>query len=220
MSDAAVLTYNPGIFDVRSIEEAKSIILTPEAQPTDERWEKETEYLTGVLGAKFTPLEPSDVVLDYGCGIGRLAKALIQRYGCTVIGVDISYSMRVLSQGYVGSERFISCSPDMFRTMVTAGLRVNGAFAVWVLQHCLHVWDDVATIKASLRDGDRLVVVNDRNRIIPAAEHRWASDGYDLPSLLDAEFHMESIDSIETDLVAANVAANSYIGTYVKRGGE
>lgn len=217
MNDAAVLTYNPGIFDVRTMEEAKAIILTPEAQSTDERWEKETEYLTSVLGTEFTPLGPKDVLLDYGCGVGRLAKALIQRYGCTVVGVDISPSMRALAQVYVQSDRFITCSPDMFRTMVASGLRVDAAYAVWVLQHCLHVWEDVAAIKASLRDGNRLVVVNDQRRIVPARETRWASDGYDLPGLLAEEFDVQDFVPIKTDLVAANVAASSYIGTYVKR---
>ena len=219
MNDAAVLTYNPGIFDVRSIEEAKAIILTHEAQPTDERWDKETGYLVSVLGAKFSPLTHTDVVLDYGCGIGRLAKALIERHGCVVIGVDISPSMRALAQVYVKSERFVSCSPDTFAAMVAGGLRVDAAYAVWVLQHCPHVWDDVRRIKASMRTGDRFVVVNDRNRIVPTLEQRWVSDGYDLGGLLDTEFHTESIEPITTDLVASNVAASSYIGTFVKREG-
>ena len=37
--------YNPSVFEVRSIEEARRIALTDEGMPTDERWERETPYL-------------------------------------------------------------------------------------------------------------------------------------------------------------------------------
>ena len=49
------------------------------------------------------------VVLDYGCGVGRLAKAMIEAKGCAVIGLDISARMRTLAQDYVASDRLSPC---------------------------------------------------------------------------------------------------------------
>jgi cyclopropane fatty-acyl-phospholipid synthase-like methyltransferase len=54
------------------------------------------------------------VVLDYGCGIGRLAKAMIDASGCSVVGLDTSPEMRKLADDYVGSDRFIAVSPSQF----------------------------------------------------------------------------------------------------------
>ena len=40
--------------------------------------------------ATLTPIGPSTRVLDLGCGIGGPARFLAARYGCKVIGVDLS----------------------------------------------------------------------------------------------------------------------------------
>src|SRR5262249_29871734 len=96
------LTYNPEIFSVRNVREPKALILTAETSTTDARWEQETPLLCGLIDAR-AKIGPETVVLDYGCGIGRMSKALIERYGCRVIGVDISPSMRALAVEYVGS---------------------------------------------------------------------------------------------------------------------
>src|SRR6185436_7844642 len=98
-------TYNPGVFAVGSIEQAKSIILTPEDSTTEARWRTETGYLAELI-ASHLALDSASVVLDYGCGIGRIAKELIQRTKCTVLGVDISPNMRALAPQYVQSDLF------------------------------------------------------------------------------------------------------------------
>jgi SAM-dependent methyltransferase len=86
--------YRPEIFNPSSVDDARRIILTPEpGLSTDERWDRETPYLADRLVETMMPDE-SSLVLDFGCGIGRLAKAVIERSGCTVIGVDISARMR------------------------------------------------------------------------------------------------------------------------------
>ena len=43
-------------------------------------------------------------VLDYGCGVGRLAKVMIEHYGCRVVGVDIS-SVDVQHGSHLCAER-------------------------------------------------------------------------------------------------------------------
>ena len=56
---------------------------------------------------------PNQDIIDYGCGIRRLAKELILSTGCNVIGVDINGSMRALSQIYCESDSFFSCSKNL-----------------------------------------------------------------------------------------------------------
>ena len=87
-------TYRPEIFEVGDLQSAKEIILTPEPDTTtEERWEYETPFLVDEIGRALT-LDSTSFVLDYGCGVGRLAKELIKRHQCHVLGVDISSSMR------------------------------------------------------------------------------------------------------------------------------
>ena len=82
------------VFAVNNERQAKNIILTPEGgTTTDGRWEKETEFLQQDIGEFLNPTEQM-LILDYGCGIGRLAKELINNHACRVLGVDISASMR------------------------------------------------------------------------------------------------------------------------------
>src|SRR4051812_1977873 len=83
-------SYSPAVFHVPDLEAAKAIILTPTPDmTTDERWEVETRNLVEELG-RVMDLGTQSRIVDYGCGIGRVAKALIDRYGCSVVGVDIS----------------------------------------------------------------------------------------------------------------------------------
>lgn len=209
------LTYSPAVFDVKTMAEAMSIILTPEDDDTETRWERETEWLAGEIISRLAVTGDS-VLLDYGCGIGRLSRALIERTGCRVIGADISPSMRMLSQVYVNADRFTVMEPGQLAEMVRRGLRLDGAFSVWVLQHCADVRADLSLIRAAMGDGARLVVVNDRRRIVPTLEAGWANDGLDIQELLAGEFTQESVQPIETDAVARNVALASFLGVYRK----
>jgi SAM-dependent methyltransferase len=189
--------YYPEIFNVRDIAHAKKIILTEEGPGagTDDRWAIETPYVMELIGAAFA-LRPEMVVLDYGCGIGRLAKAMIEASGCCVIGVDISASMRALAASYVGSERFLALAPAQFDALVGAGLRVQAAISVWVLQHCFAPADDIARIGRGLAAEAPLFVLNMPKRAVPAVitgepadkGFVWAPDSVDVAALLRAAF--------------------------------
>jgi 2-polyprenyl-3-methyl-5-hydroxy-6-metoxy-1,4-benzoquinol methylase len=137
--------YNPTVFDVSSIQDAKNIILTQEeGMSTDERWKLETPFLAQDIGAYFSSLDENSVIIDYGCGIGRISKELINQFSCKVIGIDISESMRTLSQQYVDSENFEAISPLELKKRLLSGLRVDAAISIWVLQHALDPIADIA----------------------------------------------------------------------------
>jgi SAM-dependent methyltransferase len=209
-----VLTYNPGVFDVPDLETARQIILTNEPDvASEERWRRETPYLSAMTAALLMPGEDS-LVLDYGCGIGRLAKELIAQLGCRVLGVDISQSMRRLAVDYVGSERFEAISPETFDARVAAGLRVDGALAIWVIQHCLDPVATVRSISGSLAPAARLFVVNTNVRCVPAVEKPWARDGIVVKDVLATQLRQASGGELDARFVGNQTSKTSFWAAY------
>jgi cyclopropane fatty-acyl-phospholipid synthase-like methyltransferase len=143
-------------------------------------------------------LQADTVVLDYGCGIGRMSKAMIEASGCSVIGVDTSPAMRRLAGEYVLSDRFVAVSPHLFDRMVGAGLRVHAAIAVWVLQHCFAPAEDLARIRRALVADGKAFVLNMPKRAVPAVldeaesgrRFTWVQDRIDVAALLRTEFRV------------------------------
>jgi len=210
------LTYNPDIFSVGDVAAAKAIILTDEeGVDSGTRWQIETPYLAELIGQELAP-RPEQVVVDYGCGIGRLAKEMIERFGCTVIGVDISANMRALAAAYVGSERFFACAPVMLDELVARGLRADAAIAVWVLQHCFAPADDVERLRAALVHGGRLLVVNNRDRAVPTVESNWVHDGIDIRALLESRFKPQTHGRLDPARVTQTVTDFSFVASYMR----
>lgn len=207
--------YNPSVFEVRSIEEAKRIALTDEGMPTDERWERETPYLGEEIAFFLRPTE-SSLLLDYGCGIGRMAKDLIARCGCSVLGVDISQSMRQLAPGYVLSGKFAACASASFDAMVRAGLRLDGAIAIWSLQHSPNVEEDIARLDGALKPGAALFVCNVLHAAIPT-NRGWVDTGFDIKALLADAFDQVEIASMSRARTSAQIARAAFLGKYRKR---
>jgi len=206
-------THRPEIFEVTTIEDARRIILTPDGATTDQRWASETPWLVSHLGDRLAP-RPDSVLLDYGCGIGRLAKPLLERFGCTVLGVDASRSMRLLAPHYVESARFTVCSPESLDQLLDHGLTCDHGYAIWALQHCVWPDQDIARIRRALRPGGGLTVVNARRRLVPV-EAGWLDDGVSIEALLDAHGFAElATDQLPTDSVPPIVAAHAFVKSY------
>jgi SAM-dependent methyltransferase len=187
--------YFPEVFDVPDIEGAKRIILTYEGPgaDTETRWAAETPYVMELLQTALR-LNSDMTVLDYGCGLGRMSKAMIETSGCSVIGVDISPSMRALAADYVGSERFVAVSPSLLDRMVRSGLRVSAAISVWVLQHCANPQDDIDRVSRSLAPAAGFFVLNMRVRAVPVIDETgrmiWGRDEFDVAQRLREAFHV------------------------------
>ncbi len=208
-----MLTYSPKIFSVPDEKAAMRIILTPDGRSTEDRWAVETQA-TVALAAPFLPLGPNDVMLDYGCGIGRLSKAFIERFGCRVIGVDISPEMRRLAHDYVASPLFSIFSREAFLGQVRAGLRVSGAVCVWVLQHCQNPAVDLSVIRDALRPEARLFVINNTFRAVPTVERVWANDGRDVKALLAETLAVVAEGGFTETDVGPVLASNTFWGAY------
>lgn len=209
-------TYNPHVFTVNDIPQAMSIIVTPEGSSTAERWEKETPYLADLIG-QHVALTADSLVLDYGCGIGRMAHELIKRHNCRVVGVDISPSMRALSVIYTRSDRFMSCSHEMLDGLTARGLKFDAALAIWVLQHCAAPGEDMARIRAALKPGGGLFAANGKARSVPTVEMGWVNDGLDVRSMLAAEFELVADGKLAREHTSETIAEGTFWSAYRAR---
>jgi len=208
--------YRPDVFDVQDLNDAKKIILTSEKGTTSkERWELETPYVVAEIGRQLE-IDDSSVVLDYGCGIGRLSKGLIESYGCSVIGVDISPSMREHAQQYVRSDRFVACAPQTLDMMIARGFRVTHAVAIWVIQHCEKPDLDVARIEAALAPRGRLYVLNLHVRAIPS-DRGWISDNVSVEQLLARRFETVAVGQLPESVTTPEIARAAFTMTLRKR---
>jgi len=210
MSKENTVMYQPEVFSVNNLHEAQQIILTPEeGTSTEERWEKETPFLSDAIGNFINPSDKT-ILIDYGCGIGRLAKELIAKYNCFVIGVDISVSMRQIAPGYVQSDRFSIISKDIFMKLVTSGMKVDCCIAAWVLQHCPRVEEDISLIKTSLKPEGLFFVLNNTIPAIPT-NIGWVSDGKDIFTILKTEFTEISSYKLPCSVTTKTISDNTFI---------
>ena len=165
--------YDPRIFLQDTMENAQAIILTPEVgQTTQERWEIETAW----LGERIHFSSTDTVVLDYGCGVGRIAKIIPN----PVLGIDISPTMRTMAPLYVSRISFDATHPPMLRHLVDNGFRARGAVAIWTLQHVLDLSYDCLLLADALMPGSYLWTLDDGKRYVPVnyGDHfTWADDG-------------------------------------------
>ena len=120
-------------------------------------------------------ISEGNTVIDYGCGIGRISKDLLEKINCTVVGVDISKSMRALAEFYCNSETFMSCSTTSLKNLTNTGFRANQAFCIWVLQHAEDPLYDLQLLHDVLLDGGHFLVLNLDGRCLPTSGG-WKND--------------------------------------------
>ena len=205
-------TYSDAVFHVNSLEDAKRIILTPEGGlSTEARWADETAFLR----ERMLELFPADgLLLDFGCGIGRLAKAWLEkRPDGRILGVDLSQEMRQLAPGYVANDRFAACSPDFYDRLLADGVRFDGAVACWIIQHVLDAAAEIEALRTALKPGARLLVINNLTRAVPT-DQGWIDDGFDVASALAQRFTLESMGKLPERATSAIVSSNTFLAVY------
>ena len=215
-SPSANPVYTPGIFESPDVAAAMAIILTPEpGTTTEERWRIETPYLAAQMAERLD-LNANSLVLDYGCGVGRLSKALIERTGCFVIGVDMAQRMRELAPAYVGSARFMVVSPESLDALIERGLKMDFGFASWVLQHCLEVERDIERIADALGPMARFFMVNNLLRAVPT-DQGWVHDGKSVEVLLSTRFDALERYRFPPGISAPELTANSALSWWRRK---
>jgi len=100
-------------------------------------------------------VKPGHDVIDFGCGIGRLAREIARFGKCRVTGVDISETMRLHAQAYVASPDFTALSPQAYDAAVQTGQRYDAAYSVYVIQHVADPMKELERIARSLKPPNR-----------------------------------------------------------------
>ena len=208
--------YLSNFFEVSNIEEAKQKILTPEnGVTTEERWQKETIPLVNMLLNKLQ-ISEGNTVIDYGCGIGRISKDLLEKINCTVVGVDISKSMRALAEFYCNSETFMSCSTTSLKNLTNTGFRANQAFCIWVLQHAEDPLYDLQILHDVLLDGGHFLVLNLDVRCLPTSGG-WKNDNINVKLEIEKVFKVVEYFSPPKDSITDLARLTSFCGLFQKR---
>jgi SAM-dependent methyltransferase len=181
--------FDPNAFERPSIEDAAAIILVDDDKTTQERWTLETEYLLKKI-RKELKIDGS-VIIDYGCGVGRIARELTLE-NCIVIGADTSPTMRRFAAEYVPKDNFVVLSPDV---LIPLNIQADYGLAIWVLQHCLYVDKEIDIIYRTLKPGGKLFVLNTNARSVPTTETVWIHDFVEVRELLEKKFsHCKYLD--------------------------
>ena len=211
-------TYYPEVFNATDTEDAQRIILTGNTKEISGwRWEVETGYLID-LAIEHLKITKSSIILDYGCGIGRLAKALIEKTKCFVIGMDISPHMLMLAPTYVKSPNFTVIAPEMLDALLANRFRFDGAMSIWVLQHALHPQAEIERLKRSL-NGGKLFIANSVHRFLPVlanGKFEWCDDSHDVNAILKQKFNLETYNTFDPDMLPECVDKSSYWAVYSK----
>jgi ADP-heptose:LPS heptosyltransferase/ubiquinone/menaquinone biosynthesis C-methylase UbiE len=95
-----------------------------------DRWKVETPLFAKEILKLARAKALSPCILDYGCGVGRLAKEIItQDDDCFIVGVDASKEMMKQASDYVNSDSFFTQSPQELNR------KFDLVYCVYVLQH-------------------------------------------------------------------------------------
>jgi ADP-heptose:LPS heptosyltransferase/SAM-dependent methyltransferase len=101
----------------------------------EERWRVETPlFADQIIKYSSSRNPPSDTIhiLDYGCGVGRLAKEILSKLNsCTLYGLDASQDMLVQATKYVNQPNFHTSLPQN----LPQDIRFDTVYCVYVLQH-------------------------------------------------------------------------------------
>lgn len=202
--------YTPNIFNAQNIEDAKKIILTKEGDlETEQRWQKETPFLVDSI-IENLKINENQTVLDFGCGIGRIAKELINKTNCNVIGVDISEDMRKMAVEYVNNDKFKVISPKDLELNAKKGFKVDSAYTIWVLQHCVKPQVEIDLIKSLLKKDSLFYVVNNNQSAIPTNKG-WVNNGINILELLKFKFEEIKEDKIPVEIADENINKHTFI---------
>jgi SAM-dependent methyltransferase len=205
-SETHHLNYDPAIFnDITSLDHAKRVILCQDAvHSTDQRWKVETRWLVDKIADWMPP--KGITCLDYGCGVGRVSKPLIEEREWSVMGVDISPAMRGMAVDYVRSARFLCCSPGALDAMLPFGVAFDCAIVCWTLQHCERPEEDIDRIRRAVKPGGRIIVLGSIHRFVPGrqgADLVWQNDSIEVSKLLFDAFAALRVEPVPETLVPA-----------------
>ncbi|MBU3557447.1 class I SAM-dependent methyltransferase [Polynucleobacter sp. Ross1-W9] len=205
--------YRPEVFNQADIESAKKIILTEEGGVlTEERWSNETPWLVELI---INNIPGDGLILDYGCGVGRIAKILVEK-GFSVVGVDISPEMRSNASKLLFDKKFIALDPETFDAVAKVISQVDVVISIWVLQHCFDLKKEIKRIYDGLKIGGVVFILDMKHRAVPTYEG-WVDDGLDVKGEMEKYFTRIQDFIYNPPGAPITLIQNAYIAIYRKK---
>lgn len=179
------MKYLSEIFEAESFEAAKDCVLTPDPKDPN-KFHDQTEFLINTL-ANLEIINSNKVVLDFGVGMGRVSKRLIEKFDCQVIGCDISINMLKFATMYVNNtSKFVTCNKLAVKNIV------NVIISTFVLQHVENPEIEINHLIDILTPGGYIVLLdNPLARFVPVSFDpsdkyvNWHDDGYKIAEKFD-----------------------------------
>ena len=179
------MNYIKEVFDPVNFEHAKNIALSRDSRE-QYKFENETDFFVNFIRTK-NIITHDSLVLDFGCGMGRISKKLIEVFGCRVIGTDISQGMLRFAQQYVND-------PDKFETKPHHDIcDIDVIIASLVLQHVQNPELEIRNLFSILKPKGRVVLLNESKRFVPAGVDKngfviWNDDGVVINDVMNKHF--------------------------------
>lgn len=172
------MPYIKETFDVATIEQAKDKVLSFSGK-NPEKFERETKFLVDVI-EKQNIINRDSLVYDFGCGMGRVSKELINRFDCKVIGQDISSGMLMFAKLYTANMNKFEGTYDY-----SIPDTIDVAISILVLQHTENPKKDIDNIVKVLKPNGIFVLVNENKRFVPTGvDHEqyviWSDDNFNI----------------------------------------
>lgn len=181
------MPYIKEVFDVLTFEQAKHVVLTSDPK-NPKKFENETNFLVDTIAEQeFISLNDDSIVLDFGCGMGRIARELINRFKCKVIGVDISPSMLQFAKLYTANLNKFQGTHEY-----STSESIDVALSVLALQHAENPQKEIDNIFNVLKPGGIFLLLNEKQRFVPSdidAQRYvvWMDDGFDVFKYIESK---------------------------------
>ena len=157
-------------FDHRSFRKAKASILW------HDDWERATRETVRIL-RRLDLVRDGHTVIDYGCGVGRLTRALAEAYRLRLLAVDRSAEMRRHARRYLPPACFgeggveLLSDTELFERLPALAGSVDTILFIEVLQHIPEpILDDLLPrLLPALKPAGRLFVLGNEVLDVDAA---------------------------------------------------
>ena len=193
------MPYVKEVFDVTTFEQAKHVVLTTDLNNPD-KFVNETNFLVQAI-AEQNLLNSDSIVLDFGCGMGRVSKGLIDKFNCKVIGLDISASMLTFARLYTANIKKFE-GTHVYNTPNS----VDVALSILALQHSEDPKKEIDNIVNVLKTGGYFILLNEKQRLVPSDIDAqrfvvWKDDGFDIFGYAEARLtKVNSVQYINSEL--------------------
>lgn len=189
------MKYLSEIFEVENFEQAKNCVLSPDPNNPN-KFNEQTEYFINVIES-LNIINKNKVVLDFGVGMGRVSKRLIEKFDCNVIGCDISINMLKFATMYINNtNKFVTCNKVTMKNLVDV------IISAFVLQHVENPEDEINHLIDILTPGGYFILLdNPLSRFIPVSINpndryvNWHDDGYKISNKFDK--HLERYKELD-----------------------